>query len=134
MGATYIQTDRVHPLPWPYSHAIRAGDLLFIAGQVALDKDLKLVGPGDFEAQARQTWENIKAIVEAAGGKITDVISVTTYLKHIEHVEILHRVRRDYFPSGKYPTTTVVEVSRLGLEGLLLEVQAIAYLGEVRTK
>jgi 2-iminobutanoate/2-iminopropanoate deaminase len=130
MGVTYIETDRVHPLPWPYSHGIKAGDLLFVAGQVGLDKDLKLVGPGDIEAQARQAWENIRAIVETAGGKVTDVISVTTFLKHIEHGDIVQRVRREYFPQGKYPVATVVEASRLGLEGLLVEIQVVAYLGE----
>lgn len=126
--AIHIQPDGVHPLPWPYSHAVQIGDLLLIAGQVALDQDLKLVGPGDVETQARQTWENIEAIVEAAGGKITDVVSVTTYVTNIEHLDTIHRVRREYFPDGKFPVATVVEVSRLGLEGLLLETQAIAHL------
>ena len=56
-----IPADRgPHPLPWPYSHGIKVGNTLYVAGQVALDEELRLVGPGDAQAQARQTWTNIQ--------------------------------------------------------------------------
>jgi enamine deaminase RidA (YjgF/YER057c/UK114 family) len=118
-----------HPLPWPYSHAVRVGDTLYIAGQVALDDELRLVGPGDPEAQARQTWLNIKKIVEAEGGKVTDVVRVATYLADMTTIEAIHKVRREFFPDGDFPVATVVEVSRLGLDGLLLETEAMAVIG-----
>src|SRR5262249_1929239 len=70
--------DGLHPLPWPYSHGWRIGDMLFIAGQVALDEELRLIGPGDAEEQARQVWRNIQAVCEKAGGKVTDVVRVST--------------------------------------------------------
>ena len=124
-----IEPGSIHPLPWPYSHGIRVGNLLVIAGQVALDEELRLIGPGDFEAQARQTWKNIQAVAEAAGGKVTDVVRVTTYLVDLTHIETLHRVRREIFPNGGYPTATVVEVQALGLPGLLLETEATAIVG-----
>ena len=60
---------------WPYSHGVRVGNLLFIAGQVGLDKELNLAP--DAEGQAKLAWESIRQVVEAAGGKITDVVSVT---------------------------------------------------------
>src|SRR5207247_5329304 len=71
--------EGLHPLPWPYSHGWRVGNLLFIAGQVALDEELRLIGPGDAEEQARQVWRNIKVAVEKAGGKLAHVVRVSTY-------------------------------------------------------
>lgn len=119
----------IHPLPWPYSHGIKVGNLLFIAGQVALDEELRIVGPGDAEAQARQTWKNIQTVVEAAGGKITDVVRVTTYVADLADIEAIHKVRREFFPNEDYPTATVVQAAKLGLPGLLLETEAFAVIG-----
>lgn len=119
----------IHPLPWPYSHGIKIGNLLLIAGQVALDEELRIVGPGDAEAQARQTWKNIQTVVEAAGGKITDVVRVTTYVADLADVEAIHKVRRDFFPDGDYPAATVVQAAKLGLPGLLLETEVFAVIG-----
>jgi len=119
----------IHPLPWPYSHGVKVGTILFVAGQVALDEQLRIVGPGDAEAQARQTWQNIKAVVEAAGGKISDVVRVTTYVADLADIDAIHEVRREFFPDGDFPTATVVQAARLGLPGLLLETEAIAIIG-----
>lgn len=118
-----------HPLPWPYSHGIKVGNTLFIAGQVALDEELRIVGPGDAGAQARQTWKNIQKVVEAAGGKITDVVRVTTYVADLADVQAIHEVRREFFPDGDYPVATVVQAAKLGLPGLLLETEALAVIG-----
>jgi enamine deaminase RidA (YjgF/YER057c/UK114 family) len=118
-----------HPLPWPYSHGIKVGSTLYVAGQVALDEDLRIVGPGDAEAQARQTWKNIQTVVEAAGGKITDVVRVTTYVADLADVEAIHKVRREFFPDGDFPVATVVQAAKLGLPGLLLETEAFAVIG-----
>jgi len=119
----------IHPLPWPYSHGVKVGTILFVAGQVALDEQLRIVGPGDAEAQARQTWQNIKTVVEAAGGKISDVVRVTTYVADLGDIDAIHKVRREFFPDGDFPTATVVQAARLGLPGLLLETEAIAIIG-----
>jgi 2-iminobutanoate/2-iminopropanoate deaminase len=119
----------LHPLPWPYSHGWRIGAMLFIAGQVALDEELRIVGPGDAEAQARQVWRNIQAVCEQAGGKVTDVVRVSTYLANIADVEAVHNARREVFPDGDYPVATMFEVAKLGLPGLLLETEAIAMIG-----
>jgi len=121
--------DGLHPLPWPYSHGWKIGNLLFIAGQVALDEELRLIGPGDAEEQARQVWRNIQAVCEKAGGKVTDVVRVSTYLADVADVEAIHRARRAFFPDGDYPVATVVQVAKLGLPGLLLETEAIAMIG-----
>jgi enamine deaminase RidA (YjgF/YER057c/UK114 family) len=121
--------DGPHPLPWPYSHAIRVGDDLFVAGQVALDDELRLVGPGDGAAQARKTWQNIQKVVEAAGGKVTDVVRVTTYVVDLADLDAIHAVRREFFPAGDFPVATVVQVAALGLPGLLLETEVHAVIG-----
>lgn len=118
-----------HPLPWPYSHGVRVGNMLWIAGQVALDEELRLIGPGDPEAQARQTWRNIQMVVEAAGGKITDIVRVCTYLRDLSAMDAVHRVRREFFPDRDYPVATVVQVAALGLPGLELETEAFAVIG-----
>ena len=127
MDREVITTDGPHPLPWPYSHAVRAGDLLFVAGQVALDHNLQIVGRGDARAQARKTWQNIQTVIEAAGGRLEDVVQIITFLANMDDLEAIHEVRREFF-KGDYPAATVVEVSRLGMEGLLLETQVIAVL------
>src|SRR5262245_29206604 len=103
--------------------------MLFIAGQVALDEELRIVGPGDAEVQARQTWKNIETVVEAAGGKITDVVRVTTYVADLADVDAIHRVRREFFRDGDFPAATVVQAAKLGLPGLLLETEAFAIIG-----
>jgi enamine deaminase RidA (YjgF/YER057c/UK114 family) len=121
--------DGLHPIPWPYSHGWKVGNMLFIAGQVALDEELRLIGPGDAEEQARQVWRNITAVCERAGGKVTDVVRVSTYLANIADVEAVHRARREIFPDGDYPVATMFEVAELGLPGLLLETEAMAVIG-----
>ena len=121
--------DGPHPLPWPYSHGIKVGNTVYVAGQVALDEELRIVGPGDAEAQARQTWRNIQKVVEAAGGKVTDVVRVTTYVADLADIEAIHSVRREFFPDGDYPVATVVQAAKLGLPGLLLETEAFAVIG-----
>ena len=118
--------DGLHPLPWPYSHGWKVGNLLFIAGQVALDEELRLIGPGDAEEQTRQVWRNIKAVVEKAGGKLSDVVRVSTYVTDIADIDAIMEARREFFPDGDYPVATMVEVAKLGLPGLLLETEAMA--------
>ncbi len=121
--------DGLHPLPWPYSHGWKVGNLLFIAGQVALDEELRLIGPGDAEEQTRQVWRNIKAVVEKAGGKLSDVVRISTYVADIADIAAIMEARREFFPDGDYPVATMVEVAKLGLPGLLLETEAMAVIG-----
>lgn len=124
-----VSPDGIHPLPWPYSHGVRVGPMLFIAGQVALDEELRLVGPGDPLVQARRTWHNIGAVVEAAGGRITDVVRVATYVVDLAHMDAIHEARREVFGNGDFPVATMVQVAALGLPGLLLETEAFAVIG-----
>src|SRR5262249_60860662 len=85
MERTYLEPAGVAPPPEPYSHAIRSGDTLYIAGQVAFDENNQTVGVGDARRQAEQVWHNIRLCVEAGGGTLADVVKITIFLKDIRH-------------------------------------------------
>jgi 2-iminobutanoate/2-iminopropanoate deaminase len=124
------QEFRVEGLPEPFSHytdAVRAGNLLFVSGCVALDADGKLVGEGDVVAQARQVLENIGLCLAAAGATFADVVKVTTFLTNISDRARINPVRQEFFGDAR-PASTLVEVSALVLPEFLIEVEAVAVL------
>jgi len=118
-----------HPIPWPYSHGVKVGNVLMIAGQVALDDELRIVGMGDPKAQARQIWKNIRLVCEAAGGKVTDVVRVLTWLDDLAYMDAVHTVRREVFPDGDYPIASIFQAEKMGAPGLLIETEAMAIIG-----
>lgn len=115
-----------------YSHASRVagGDLLFVAGQVAVDEDGNLVGKGNLEAQMRQVFRNLERALAAGGCGLGNVAKFTTYLSRAEDVEDFYRVRRDLFaslyPEGNYPPNTLLVIDRLVSPDFLLEIEAVA--------
>jgi len=115
-------------LPEPishYSNGVRAGDTVYVSGQVALDAAGRLVGPGDVVAQTRQTLDNVKAVLAAAGATLDEVVKVTVYLADVDDRPRVNEVRKAYFGQNR-PASTLVEVSRLAIEGLLVEIDAVA--------
>jgi 2-iminobutanoate/2-iminopropanoate deaminase len=112
----------------PFSPGLRDGSLLAISGQVAVDEQWRTVGVGDFEAQARQTFENIGRVLTAAGADFSHVAELTYYLIDLDDFGTLDRVRREYLVGPPYPASTAVEVPRLLDREWLLEVSAIAVL------
>jgi enamine deaminase RidA (YjgF/YER057c/UK114 family) len=125
---TYLEPAGIAPPPEPYSHAIRCGDTLYIAGQVAFDEQNQTVGVGDPRRQAEQVWHNIRLAVEAAGGTLADVVKITIFLKDVRHAAAEISVREGLFEAGRYPVCTLVQVANLGLPDLLMEVDAVAVL------
>ncbi len=116
-----------------YSHVARvpAGTtLVAIAGQIAVGADGVLVGAGDFERQCEQVFANLGAALEAAGGGWDDVIQMMTFLTRREDVPRLRAWREEafprLFPTRRYPPNTLLVVSALARDELLLEVQALA--------
>jgi enamine deaminase RidA (YjgF/YER057c/UK114 family) len=109
-----------------------AGELLFIAGQLATDKDGKLVGADDFDAQCAQVYANIETALKAVGGGWKNVVQFTTYLVHSQDVPRLRAFRARefgrYFPDGAYPPNTLLIIDRLVNESYLIEVQTVAAL------
>ena len=129
MDRMYLEPAGIAPPPEPYSHAVRCGDTLYIAGQVAFDETNHVVGIGDPRAQAERVWHNIRLAVEAAGGSVADVVKITIFLKDVRHAQAEIGVREALFEPGRYPVCTLVQVANLGLPDLLMEVDAIAHLG-----
>jgi len=127
----YNPTTMAKPLGL-YCHVSRAkaGEFLHIAGQVSVDRDGQLVGAGDFEAQMKQTYANLHAALESADAGFGDVVKYTTYMTRREDLDEYRRVRNalydDIYPNGGYPPNTLLIVSALVNDDLLLEVEAVA--------
>ena len=116
--------------PGLWSNCIRAGDFLFISGQVArpLEGGTTLVGSNEYE-QAKQIFTRIRHICEGAGGNLEDVVKITIFMVDIRHNTEVWRARREFF-SGDFPASTLVEVRSLAGPETLVEIEAIAYLGK----
>ncbi len=112
-----------------YSHGVIVDTprTLYLAGQVPVDKDGNTVSPGDAEGQARQVMENIKALVEEAGGKMSDVAKTTVYVTDLEARGPIGQVRKEYFP-GEPPGNTFLVISSLAQPDFLVEIEAIVPL------
>jgi enamine deaminase RidA (YjgF/YER057c/UK114 family) len=129
---THLNPPHLAPPLGAYSHLSRAkaGDIVHIAGQVALDASGRLVGPGDFAAQARQVFANLSIALAAVGAEFANVAKFTTYLVHSQDIERFMAVRRELFPrlfpNGAYPPNTLLVVDRLVQEQFLIEIEAVA--------
>jgi 2-iminobutanoate/2-iminopropanoate deaminase len=124
------QEYRVEALAEPISHytdAVRAGDLLFVSGIVGVDANGDLVGGDDVVAQARQVFENIGAILAAAGCAFEDVVKVTIYLTDVDDRPKINPVRQAVFGQTR-PASTLVEVPRLAVDGAKIEVECVAVI------
>ena len=115
----------VAPPAGAYVHGVRAGGLVFVAGQVARDREGRIVGRGDIEAQAAQALDNVQAVLAEAGCTLADVVKVTVFLTDIRDRERISAVRRRYF-GDHLPASTTVEVSKLAMPELMIEIDAVA--------
>jgi 2-iminobutanoate/2-iminopropanoate deaminase len=116
--------------PYLFSQIVkfdRPKSLVFISGQVALDRSGSLVGVGNVDAQLRQVFANIQAGVEAAGGTLDDIASLTVYLTRIAHHQNYLALLKEVFPERR-PAETLVQVAALGLPELEVEIQAVAVM------
>lgn len=120
-----IATDRA-PIPrGPYSQAIRAGETIYVAGQVPVDPGTNQIVVGDAAAQARRVFENIKAILEAAGASMDRVVKTTIFLVDVNDFAAVNAVYAEYF-TGTLPARSTVAVAALPGGGAKLQVDAIA--------
>lgn len=106
---------------------VRGGRILFIAGQVPLDPEGRLVGEGDIRAQARRVFDNIRAIVREAGGDMGDIVKLTTFLTNMDDYPAFVQVRSEFI-SPPFPASTLVAVAALVRPEWLVEVEAVAVL------
>ncbi|HYI26728.1 MAG TPA: RidA family protein [Bradyrhizobium sp.] len=123
------------PPPVGYSHIakVNKGTMIYLAGQVSSDASGKLVGEGNFEAQAEQVFSNVKIAVEADGGTMADIVKMNIYLvAEVSQDEVpkMRAIRDRYVNTKKPPASTLVVVSRLARPGWLIEIEAIAALDD----
>jgi reactive intermediate/imine deaminase len=123
------QEFRIEGLPEPLSHytdAVRFGDVLFVSGLTAHDGEGKIVG-GDAAAQTRQILSNLKRVLDAAGASMADVLKVTVFLTDINDRAAINPVRQEFFGAAR-PASTLIEVSRLALPEMKVEIEAVVGL------
>jgi reactive intermediate/imine deaminase len=125
----FVKSDALPPSPG-YSQAVevRPGRIIYVAGQVSMDRSGKLVGEGDMRAQAQQTFENLKAALEASGAKFENVVKLNYYVLDVAQLPAVREVRDKFVNMANPPASTAVEVKRLFREGFLIEVEAVAAL------
>lgn len=112
-----------------YSQGIQTepGSLVFIAGQTASDERGQVVGKGDIEQQTERVFQNLGAVLSAAGGSFDNLVMTTTYLTDIAYREAYNKVRLKYYGSTP-PTSTLIVVKALGHEDFLIEIDGIAVI------
>jgi 2-iminobutanoate/2-iminopropanoate deaminase len=124
---TIIHTDSAPAAVGPYSQAVRAGDFLFISGQVGFDPATGKMVDGGLAAQVEQVLENVRGILEAAGGNLESVVKTTVLLQSIDDFAAMNEIYAGVFKDDP-PARAAFEVGRLPL-GALVEIEAVAYLG-----
>jgi len=113
--------------PTGYTHVVEAtgGKTVYISGQIALDKDGKLVGQGDMKAQAEQVFRNLQAALATAGATFKDVVKMNTYMTDLSQLQVVRDVRARYF-GDVAPASTLVQVVHLARPEFLIEIEVIA--------
>lgn len=125
-----IKTDQA-PVPIaPYSQAVEANGLIFVAGQIGLNPQTRQLVSGGFEAEATQVMENIKAILLAAGLTMDDIVNTTIYLKDVAYFQKINDIYGKYF-NGNFPARTTVGVNNLP-GGASVEIAVVALRGPKR--
>ena len=126
MPFSTITTPEAKPVAH-YKIATRqeGGQLLYISGQVARDTDGNVVGKGDMRTQARQVFQNLRQVLQAAGGDFKDLMKITTYITNIEDFPALAEVRSSVF-QGELPASTLIVVKSLFNPDFLIEVEGVA--------
>jgi len=115
-------------VPPGYAHVaeVRASRLVYVAGQVALDRDGKLVGKGDIEAQAEQVFRNIGAALAACGCSPRNLVKFTVFMRDVGGLAAYRKARDRFLGDAPKPASSLIEVSRLVSDDFLIEVEAVA--------
>jgi 2-iminobutanoate/2-iminopropanoate deaminase len=124
MKKKIVKSDKAPAALGPYSVAVKAGHVVFTAGQLGLDPSSGNFVEGGIEEQTRQALENIKAVLEAAGTKMSKVVKTTVFLLDMNDFGAMNGVYGEYF-TKKFPARSAVQVARLPKDGLV-EIEAIA--------
>ena len=126
MPFSTIATPEARPVAnYKMATRMEGGRLLYISGQVAWDTSGNLVGKGDVRAQARQTFENLRGVLQAAGGDLSSLMKITTYITRLEDFPAVAEARSAVF-SGELPASTLIVVKSLFHPDFLIEVEGVA--------
>ena len=126
MPRTIIQTDQAPAAIGPYSQAVRAGNTVYLSGQIPLDPASGEIVAGDISAQARRAFDNLRAVCEAAGGSLEQVVRLGLYVTDLADFAAVNAVMSDYF-QAPYPARSTIEVAGLP-KGAAFEVDAVLVL------
>jgi len=126
MPRTPIATPNAPQAIGTYSQAMRAGNTVYLSGQIPLDPATGEMVAGDMEAQVRRVFENLKALAAAAGSDLDHAVRVTVYLTDLQHFALVNRVMAEYF-SQPYPARAAIGVAALP-KGAAVEIDAILEL------
>lgn len=127
MSKEFITPSGVHQTRG-YSHAVKAGNMVFVAGQVGWDEE-RNIAKDSFESQAAQALENLKRVLEASGATMRDVVKINIYLKELNDLPKFREIRDRYF-KPPYPASTLVQIVSLAAPELLIEIEATAVLDQ----
>jgi reactive intermediate/imine deaminase len=127
MSRQSIHTDRAPQAIGPYSQAVRAGDTVYLSGQVPFDPATMQLVAGDMEVQARRVFENLKAVAEAAGGSLAHAVKLTIFLTDLSHFAKVNEVMATYF-AKPYPARSTIGVAALP-RGAQIEIECVLHLG-----
>ena len=112
----------------PYSQAVRAGDTVYLSGQIPLDPQTMELVEGDIGARARRVFDNLTAVMQEAGGSLSDIVKLTIYLVDLEQFGQVNEVMAEYF-DAPFPSRATVAVAALP-KGAPIEVEAVAHLAD----
>jgi 2-iminobutanoate/2-iminopropanoate deaminase len=127
MTKQIITSEQAPQAIGPYSQAVRAGDFVFCSGQIAMDPDSGQLITGDVSAQTEQVLKNLRAVLEAAGADLSQVVKCTVFLANMDDFAAMNEVYGRFFPVNP-PARAAVEVSRLP-KGVDVEIEAVAFVG-----
>ncbi|MEP7358296.1 MAG: RidA family protein [Anaerolineales bacterium] len=124
LSAQVIHTDKAPKAIGPYSQAQRVGDFIFTAGQLGLDPQTGQMVEGGIQAQTRQVWHNLAAVLEAAGSSLANVVKTTVFMQDLGEFAQMNTVYAEFFPDTR-PARSTVQVAALP-RGALVEIECIA--------
>jgi 2-iminobutanoate/2-iminopropanoate deaminase len=126
----YLKQDRAQSRGFTPGVVTEGGKIVWVSGQTGLVDEQGQSMAGNFEGQARVIFRNIDAVVKRGGGSIKDVVTITVYLTDPRLIDPLMPIRREFWPEGNFPASTTITVHSLPAVGMMLEISAIAVVGD----
>ena len=131
MTKEYIKGPQAEERGYSRAVKVRGGTTIYVAGIAGATDEKGRTLSGDFEGQVHAAFENIRKVLEQAGGTLDDVVATTVFIKDIKYGRLFQQMRNEYFPhKDGYPTSALIGINELGSPELLVEIQAIAVIDD----